>query len=119
MQGRLGAGLVVVSVVLGCSLAGGTLGRREKCWSQSDARVASLMKGNLRLAAPALDTAEEETLQLSFSGLTVRREGASLALVDRRGAVAANDGELVTVFGGLGSDGSMLVCAVEERHSIN
>lgn len=79
------------------------------------------MKGYLRLdpQRSTLDTPEGETLQLSFSGLTVRSDGTMTTLDDSGGALAAIDGELVTVFGGLGSDGSMLVCAVEERHDVS
>jgi hypothetical protein len=76
------------------------------------------MKGNLRLdaAGSTLDTPEGETLSLYFSGLSVRSDGRTTSLADSRGSPVAMDGELVTVWGGLGADASMIVCAVEERH---
>ena len=37
------------------------------------------------------------------------------ALLDRNGSVVALDGETLTLWGGIGSDGRMVVCGVEER----
>ncbi len=75
------------------------------------------MRGTLHLDVThsTLVTPEGETLAVDFPFLVVNvaPEGA---LKDSSGQVVANDGELVTLFGGLGSDGSMVVCAVEERH---
>jgi hypothetical protein len=101
-----------------CSLATGTMGGREKCWGHGETRLSSLMKGYVRLdpSRSLLDTPEGETLPLYFSGLSVHQDGGATTLVDRGGAVVANDDELVTVFGGLGADGSMIVCAVDVRH---
>lgn len=109
---------VVASVVAGCAGAEpNLLGGREKCWSHSDVRLASLMKGWLDLDAdpPAMHTPEDEDLSLTFPFMTLKKTANGPVLMDGATAVAQN-GELVTVFGGLGSDASMTVCAIEEHH---
>ena len=98
-------------------MASGTLGGREKCWDESEPRLASLMKGRLELnpAGSTLATPEGDLLSITFPRLIVRSYTTGRAVVDGNGAAVASNGELVTVFGGLG-DGSMVVCAIEERH---
>jgi hypothetical protein len=112
------AGVVLAALLSsGCSaVAGGTLGGRDRCWNSSDKRIASLMKGTLRLAVdqPRLDTPEGERLALYFAGVKPSA-GTPGALVDSAGTPVAHDGELVTLFGGLGADESMVVCSVEAR----
>jgi len=95
-----------------CSGQINVLGGRQKCWNDSDKRLASLMKGTLNLqpANPTLNTPEGDHLTLYFSG--VQLSGSTL--VDANGTAVANDGQLVTLFGGLGSDESMIVCDVEK-----
>jgi hypothetical protein len=97
---------------IACSADLNVLGGRQKCWNDSDKRGASLMKGTLNLdpASPTLDTPEGDRLALYFSG--VRLSGGTL--VDSNGTTVARDGQLVTLFGGLGSDTSMVVCSVEK-----
>ena len=77
------------------------------------------MKGWFELdTTPAvLHTPEDETLELLFAGLKSepRSDGDYASSIKLARSVGAN-GELVSVFGGLGADGSMVVCGVEERH---
>lgn len=83
-------------------LTGDTLGGRETCWSDPEPRITSMMMG---------------TLELDVAGST-RTEGDRLLLTSRGcGAPLATNGKLVTVFGGLGSDGSMIDGAIEQRHA--
>lgn len=109
--------LYLTLLISACSLQGGTLGGREKCWGQSDPRTATLMKGWIRLDSPgmSLETPEGDIFPLSLSGLTVDYSDETPFLVDADSIVARDD-ELVTLFGGVGADGSMVVCVVEERH---
>lgn len=77
------------------------------------------MRGTLELdfVNSILATPEGDRLPLSFPSLAVRSsESGTLAVVDANGGTLATDGEDVTVFGGVGSDGVMSVCAIEERH---
>jgi len=101
-------------------MAGGTLGGREKCWGNDDTRLASLMKGTLELAVVGrsnLATPEGEDFAITFATpLYVTSDATGLMLAGTGGTTEATDRELVTVFGGLGADGSILVCDIEERH---
>lgn len=95
------------------------LGGRERCWDEADARVASLMKGTLSVggANPTLTTPEGEVLPLRLSRFDLAFDGPAAAIRNPDGGpVLAADGDLVTLFGGLGADGSMYVCGVEERN---
>jgi hypothetical protein len=118
---RLNALVLVLAVALGaasCAITGGTLGGREKCWSEDEQRIPSLMKGTLRIgdANPTLATPEGEVLPLRLPRFDLTFDGSTIALSDPGGGgVVAANGELVTLFGGLGADGSMYVCGVEER----
>lgn len=105
-------------LTLGCSIAEpNLLGGREKCWSDSDPHAATLMKGWVELDTdpPVMHTADGEDFPLEFPFMTVRSTDRGPELFDGGVAVAGN-GELITVFGGLDSDGSIAVCAVEEHH---
>ena len=111
LRPMLMAGALALSTVA-CSGQINTLGGRQKCWNESEKRLASLMRGTLDLepANPTLNTPQGDHLTLYFSG--VHLSGSTL--VDANGKAVANDGQLVTLFGGLGSDESMIVCDVEK-----
>jgi len=116
------AGLLLIGAfAAGCSVAEpNLLGGRERCWNnEADPRLATLMKGTLELdpAGSSLATPEGDAFPLEFPVLVVKTVAGGVAMVDGSGATVATDGELVTVFGGLGSDGAIAVCAVEERHN--
>jgi hypothetical protein len=114
----IAAWIVVATSVAACSITGGTLGGRERCWPEDDQRIPSLMKGTLHVgdANPTLLTPEGEVLPLRLSRFDLRTDGSTVAISDPGGGgVVATNGELVTLFGGLGRDGSMYVCGVEER----
>jgi hypothetical protein len=105
-------------LLAGCSLAGGTLGGREKCWSQADARMASVWRGTLRIdgSGARLDTPEGDVIPLLPGALATRVDGGVGQLV-RGSDVVATAGQDVTLFGGAGADGALVVCGVEEIHS--
>lgn len=106
------AGIVIVASTACSTAQPNLLGGRQKCWNEADKRLASLMKGTLNLdpANPTLDTPEGDRLKLYFAG--VHLSGGTL--VDANGSTVASDGQSVTLFGGLGSDASMVVCDVEK-----
>jgi hypothetical protein len=103
----------------GCSLAGGTLGGREKCWATSDKRAASVWRGTLQIDASGarLQTPEGDVIPLLPGALTPRIAASGVGELVSGDQVAARAGEDVTLFGGAGSDGALVVCAVEEIHS--
>jgi hypothetical protein len=112
--------LLAAATIGGCALTGGTLGGRETCWPEEQPRMASLMKGTLTLGVegPYLATPEGEELPLLLPRFDLAQAGPKTALTDPGGGgIVAIDGELVTLFGGIGADGAMFVCAVEERSS--
>jgi hypothetical protein len=107
------AALLAGLVLGGCSLAGGTLGGREKCWAETEQRAPSIWRGVLRAHGSgfSLATPEGDVIRLAPGELEFGTGG----LV--RGAdVAVRVGDDVTLFGGAGSDGSLVVCSVEETH---
>ena len=108
-------GLLLV-VTIGCSIGGGTLGGREKCWPESDSRAASLWRGILRIDASGgrLETPEGDVIPL-ISGALETRVGTAGELF-RGTDVVAKTGDDVTLFGGAGADGALVVCAVEAVH---
>ena len=117
---RLTVLLLAATTVVGCALTGGTLGGREKCWPEDPPRIASLMKGVLHVGGPdpTLVTPEGETLPLRLNRFDLAQGDGGAAIADPGGGgVVAVDGETVTLFGGLGGDGTMYVCGVEERSS--
>ena len=76
------------------------------------------MKGRLDLAPGSghgtLATPEGTDFETQFPFMTVENVIDPPVLVDG-GRTVAISGETVTVFGGLGSDGVIVVCAIEER----
>jgi len=114
---RLASLVLAAATVAGCALTGGTLGGREKCWPEQPPRLAASMLGTLHLDGinAVLDTNDGGPLPLLLKGFTQRMDNGTPALVDANGSVVALDGEVVTMFGGIGSDERMVLCAVEER----
>ncbi|MEZ0240158.1 MAG: hypothetical protein ACAH65_05115 [Chloroflexota bacterium] len=110
---------VVLLATIGCSLAGGTLGGREKCWGEQDQRAASLWRGTLQIDASGarLQTPEGEVIPLVAGALSTRIGASGVGELVAGDQVAARSGDDVTLFGGAGSDGALVVCAVEEIHS--
>ena len=111
------AALVVSSA--GCSLSGGTLGGRDKCWPAQPPRAASIWRGVLAIDAfgAQLNTPEGEPIPLAAGTLvpTVGADGTGQLVEGDR--VVAKNGDDVTLFGGAGADGYLVVCGVEEFHS--
>ena len=118
---RLAPLVLALAVALGaasCAITGGTLGGRVKCWPEDHQRIPSLMKGTLRLGieGPSLATPEDDELPLLLNRFDLVQAGSATALSDPGGGgIVAVDGDTVTLFGGLGGDGAMYVCGVEER----
>jgi hypothetical protein len=111
-------GIALLSAA-GCAHDSGTLGGREKCWPESEQRAASLWRGTLRIDSSGgrLETPEGDVIPL-LPGALGTRVGASGGGELVRGAdVVARAGNDVTLFGGAGSDGALVVCAVEQVHS--
>jgi hypothetical protein len=106
-------------VAAGCALTSGTLGGREKCWPESDQRVPSLWRGTLRIDASGgrLDTPEGDVIPLLPGTLGTRVGESGIGELVRGSDIMAIAGEDVTLFGGAGADGALVVCAVEEIHS--
>ena len=79
--------------------------------------MATLMKGRLELGPYPwhLATSEGERFDIDFRGLSL--DAGSTAILDANGRTVATEGELVTVFGGLDSNGVILICAIDERHA--
>jgi hypothetical protein len=101
----------------GCAVAGGTLGGRDKCWPASEQRAASIWRGILRIDAAGgrLETPEGDVIPLRAGALATRvGEGGAGELV-HGGDVVARAGDDVTLFGGAGADGALVVCGVEEN----
>jgi hypothetical protein len=95
-----------------------TLGGREKCWSEQDPRVASLWRGTLQIDAfSAQLLAPEGNLVLLPGALTTRVNESGAGELMRGTDVVARAGDNLTLWGGIGGDGTMVVCAVEEIHS--
>jgi hypothetical protein len=101
----------------GCSLGGNLLGGREKCWPEDPPHLASIWRGILRIDARGgrLDTPEGDVIPLIPGTLTTRVGGEGGELMRGNDAVA-KAGDDVTLFGGMGADGALVVCAVEEVH---
>lgn len=96
-----------------------TLGGREKCWPESPPRAASLWRGILRIDASGgrLETAEGEVIPLLPGALQTRVGAVGIGELIRGADVVAKAGDDVTLFGGAGADGGLVVCAVETIHS--
>jgi hypothetical protein len=122
---RLNALVLVLAVamsVAACSITdgtlGGALGGRATCWPEVPQRIPSLMKGVLTFGVegPYLATPEGDELPLLLNRFDLAQIGSATALSDPAGGgIVAAHGDTVTLFGGLGADGSMYVCGVEER----
>lgn len=111
---------IVVALAVGACTIGDVeiLGGRERCWDAGDPLVASLITGTLHVggANPTLTTPEGEVVPLRLARFDLASDGPRPAIVSPSGGpVLAADGDLVTLFGGVGADGSMFVCLVEER----
>ncbi len=116
----LAAALTLSVLFTACSAADGArinLTGRDLCWPSNEPRMAASMYGRLDLGVYPwyLDTPEGEVFQIDFAGLSLNTTGD--AIVDASGNNLGNDGEMVTVFAGYGSDEILLVCAIEERHT--
>jgi hypothetical protein len=111
--------LLSISVAMtSCALTGGTLGGREKCWPENDARTPSLWRGTLQIDAfGGRLTAPEGDLALLPGTLATRLGENGVGELVRGSEVVARTGDNVTLFGGIGGDGTMVVCAVEATHS--
>ena len=112
--------LVLSLVVLGsagCSLGLDTLGGRDKCWPESERRAAGLWRGILRIdgSGGRLDTPEGDVIPLRPGELTTRLAGSGAGELVRGSDVVAKAGDDVTLFGGAGADGVLVVCRVEEN----
>jgi hypothetical protein len=109
--------LVVASAVACAGIEPNLLGGRQKCWPQTETRLASLMKGWIELDTkpPVMHTPEGEDFSLSFPFLAIKSTSDGPVLTDG-GITVAGNGELVTVFGGVDSNASIAVCAIEEHH---
>jgi hypothetical protein len=102
-------------VVTSCAFTGGTLGGREKCWSTDDPRTASLWRGTLQIdAAGGRLEAPEGDLVLLPGALSTRMGDSGIGELVRGSDVVARAGDNVTLFGGIGGDGTMVVCGLEE-----
>jgi hypothetical protein len=64
---------------------------------------------------PVMHTPEGEDFALEFPFLAIRSTDHGPELTDS-GVTVSQNGELITVFGGLDADGTIAVCAVEEHH---
>jgi hypothetical protein len=107
-------------VLGGCGFAGGNLlGGREKCWPESDARMASVWRGTLVIDATGghLDTPEGDVIPLLPGALQARVGDGGVGQLVRGSDVVATAGQDVTLFGGAGADGALVVCGVEEVHA--
>ena len=104
---------------VGCSMGSGTLGGHEQCWPDSERRAASLWRGTLRIDARGgrLDTPEGDAIPLRAGALSILPGAAGGGELLRGSDVLARDGDDVTLFGGAGADGALVVCAVQENRS--
>ena len=118
MQGlsRLLLAAVIGIAAAGCSI--NTLGGREKCWSEHDPRMASLWRGTLQIDAfSARLLAPEGDLVLLPGTLTTQMGEDGVGELASGSDVLARSGDAVTLWGGIGGDGTMVVCYVEETRA--
>jgi hypothetical protein len=111
--------LLAAVVLAGCSLSGGTLGWREKCWPADPPRAASNWRGVLAIdeLGAQLNTPEGEAIPLWPGRLAPRLGSAGVWELAAGDSVEAKNGDDVTIFGGAGSDGYLVMCGIEEIHS--
>jgi hypothetical protein len=78
-----------------------------------------LWRGVVRIDASGgrLDTPEGEVIPLIPGALQIRVGPTGIAELIRGTEVVAKAGDDVTLFGGAGADGALVVCAVEEIHA--
>ena len=121
MLPRLIAPVVLALVLLGsagCSITGGTLGGREKCWPAEPPRAAIIWRGVLAIdeLGAQLLTPEGDVIQLLPGALATRvgQDGTGELVAGDQAVARAGDD--LTLFGGAGADGALVVCAVEEIH---
>jgi hypothetical protein len=101
--------------ITGCVITGGTLGGREKCWSEDDHRAAGLWRGTLQIdPASATLLAPEGNVLLLPGRLSTRVGEGGVGELVQDSVVVARTGDTVTLWGGIGGDGSMVVCALEQ-----
>jgi hypothetical protein len=102
-------------VALGCSADINLLGGREKCWPEDPPRAASLWRGILRFdsSGARLATPEGEDIPLLPGNFGFRVDTGELV---QGSDVVARDGDDLTLFGGAGADGFLVVCAIEQFH---
>jgi hypothetical protein len=120
---QLGFAIATASLVLGLAGcgpgSGDLLGGRETCWREEERRVAGLWRGTFRvdLSGGWLDTPEGDAIPLGPGGLQVRVGDTGVGQLVRGSEVVATAGDNLTLFGGAGSDGVLVVCAIEEFHA--
>jgi hypothetical protein len=116
MLTRLAIAAGLSALTTGC-IASGTLGGRQTCWPQDEHRAPSLWRGTVRIDAGGgwLDTPEGDVIPLRAGALAFRVGDAGTGELVRGSEVVARTGDDVTLFGGAGSDGVLVVCAVEEQ----
>ena len=119
LGGRLLLASIVLAAVTGCSISGGTLGGREKCWPEQPPRAASVWRGILVIddVVSQLATPEGDVIPLSPGTLTTRMGADGIGELVAGDQVVARAGDDVTLFGGAGADGALVVCGVEEIHA--
>ena len=108
----------ILAAVVGCSSSGGTLGGRDKCWAEDPPRAASVWRGVLVVneSGSQLSTAEGEVIPLLPGTLTTRIGADGKGELISGNDVVAFAGEDLTLFGGMGGDGALVVCGLEEVH---
>ena len=110
--------LLIAIALIGCAMTGGTLGGRDKCWSSDDSRSASLWRGTLQIdASGGRLVAPEGDLVLLPGALATRVGESGVGELVSGSDVVARAGDEVTLFGGIGGDGTMVGCDLEEIHS--
>jgi hypothetical protein len=102
----------------GCGLSGNLLGGREACWGE-EPRTASIWRGIFAMDdfGIRLETPEGEAIPLLPGALQMRVGKDFTSEIVAGDRVLAREGDDVTLFGGMGADGALVVCAVEEIHS--
>lgn len=108
----------ILSAVVGCSISGRTLGGRDKCWPADPPRAASIWRGVLLIddTVSQLITLEGEVIPLLPGALTTRVGADGTGELVSGNDVVAKAGEDLTLFGGMGGDGALVVCGLEEVH---
>lgn len=111
--------MAVLLATAACSFEPNLLGGREKCWPESPPRAASIWRGVLRIDAGGgrLETPEGDVIPLLTGTLATRVGSAGAGELVRGSDVVAKAGDDVTLFGGAGADGALVVCGVEEIHA--